>query len=784
MTKWGSFLSCFFLSSILIQAAAFAKSATTQWGADESLLNRKSHVVNLKGNAHLNREDEQLFADEIHYNIDTEFVTATGRVRYQYGDYYVRADAIEIDITRKTGVIYNGNITNGQFALRGSKIEQLQKDRFFVKDYDYTTCLDCPNAWEMTGRNADVTMDGYAYIRDFIFKIKDASFFWLPYMVVPVKTRRQSGLLFPTFGVDEIRGVHYVQPYFWATNDSSDMTFGLGDFAKKGGHFEWEGRYSLTKRSEGYANFYWTKDTQVQKLSYREAGKIAITQELPWGFESKLKVNEVSDSGYPITYSDDITGRLSPVLTSDFFIARNDPNISSIISFKRIRNLLYFDGNNNFISGFDGNTVQEFPKIVVTSNDQFIFGSKLAAGVEARFNSFSRGAGAFDFFPSTTGGVGARSAIASDHCADGNELCTIREANRFTLVPNVYTTWSPVPWLSVVPSLQYKTYIYNFNNAYSNDSYNNLARSYLLGQAEMSVQLEKGIATNDPNVSYRHTIRPTLTYSVIPIVQQPGYHPFLHGQDTTQNIARPGQYFDNEDVVPLGTSPNIESYFTPLGNSLTYGFVSQLFRREKNEKGEVTVARRLEVDANQTFDIREAQKNFANPSDDKRVILSPAKLTTIYENSGLTATANYTYYPYLEHYSDPSKLPVDRISPHRFNTSVNWIWEKGIREGVLWFQRSLGFNYSFSKLDSEVSSLSADFRYSINDYIMPEISYALDLVSRPVQVLQSKYAVVFQSPSRCWRLDAGLTRSIDQGYGFVFDFALNLTGSSFTGGNH
>ena len=727
---------------------------TTHLGSDHSTLDRKTQIVKLRGNAYLARDNEEVKADEIDYNITTQYVEARGRVQYQYGEYFVKADAIELDLVKKTGVITNGNLTNGQFALRGKRMEQVGEDRYLVADYDYTTCLDCPNSWEMTGKSGDITIDGYAFIKDFIFKVRDTPFFWLPYMIVPAKSRRQSGLLFPRFGYSDVYGLFFVQPAFWAINHWSDMTIGVGDYARRGLRVEVEGRYSLTKRSEGIFNFYTTHDKELPELTYRFAGKAAVTQELPFGFESKLKLNEVSDSGYPITYSEDIDGRYEPVLTSDFFVSKNSPNISSVISFRRIRNLLYFDQNNQFTNGFDTSTVQEFPRIVVNSNDQFLFGSKIATGVEARFNRFARYDGPFDTLTTTS----------------GSTTQTIREANRLTLIPSLYTTFTPWPWLSVVPSVQYRAFYYNFNQ-----NYPDLARGYLLAQTEMSVQLEKVFQTNDPHVTYRHTFRPILTYSIIPTIQQSqAQHPFLvQSQDNTQ----PGQYFDDSDIVPIGTSHNLESYFTPLGNSLTYGVVSQLYRKEKMADGTPRVERRAEFKAQQTLDIQEAKRLLTDQRDD-RVILSPFSASLLYVNGVFSSNTEYTYYSFLDRYQDANLIAFP--NPHRVNSSLAWTWEKGVKDGVLWFQRSVSLSYNFSKLTSRVSALSADLLYSINDYIMPEISYSLDLMSVPNQVLDSKYGVTFQSPSRCWRLDAALTRSIDRGVSFVFNFALNLTGSGFT----
>jgi lipopolysaccharide assembly outer membrane protein LptD (OstA) len=723
-----------------------------QFGGDKTQLRRKENLVLLRGNAFVIRENEVVRADEIDYNSATEHVNARGRVMYQFNEYTVRADAIDLDLAIHVGTVYNGSVSNGHFTLRGSRLHQQGLEHFQVEDFNYSTCFDCPNSWEMTGRNVDVTLESYAYIHDFVFKIKDASLLWLPFAVVPVKSRRQSGLLFPRFGVNQVYGPFSVVPYYWAINHWSDMTLGLGYYGSRGARFEAEARYALTERSSGTAHLFWTRDTSVEGLSYRYAIRTELTQELPYGIEGKLRVNEVSDSGYPITYADDIPGRLEPVLASDLFFSRNDPGVSTILSFRRFRNLLQFENDNTFVRGLDGRTVQEFPRVVVNSNDKFIFGQKVAAGVETRFNRFTRAAGPFDYF------------TAGDTTTE-----TIREANRFTLIPNLYTTLNPKPWLSLTPSLQYRSFIYNFDGIYPA-----MVRGYLLGQAELSFQLERIYRSSTPGVSYKHTIRPLFTYSVIPFVQSPANHPFI---DQVQSQARPGQYFDNSDIVPRRATQNLNSYFTPLGNSLSYGLVSQVFRKEAGTDGQASMERRFEAGLTQTLDILEAKRFIESNGRDDRIVLSPLFTYFSYADRSFGANIEYTYYSYLERYQNAQLVGFP--NPHRLSAGFSWTIERMIRQGLLRFERSVSANYTFSKLTAKVSSLQTSGRFSINDYIMPRATLSYNLVTGNFALLDSQLGVLFQSPSRCWQLELGLNRSIDRGTGPVLNFALNFSGESY-----
>jgi hypothetical protein len=733
----------------------------TQWGSDQSTYKRREKKLYLRGNAYLVRDGEVLRAEEIDLDLETDLAEARGDVRYQIGTQVIRAEQLNVDLNTKLGVAQRGDLTQGQLNVKGAEFDRISEDRFKIKDFQYSTCIDCPNSWAMSGTYADLTMEGYAFIKDFVLKVNDISLLWLPYLVLPVKTQRQTGLVFPKFGYNQLYGAYYVQPLFIAIDDWIDMTISGGSYAFRGPRVEWEGRYSLTDRSKGVFRFYGIRDRVYNGTGgSRWGSRVELSQGLPSGFNAKLRYFDISDNRYPIDYAGDVPGRLEPVLSSDAFISKNSPELSAALSVRRIRNLLFFDDNGNFNQGFDTNTVQEFPRATVTTNERFLLNTPIATGLEVGFSRFARGGQAFD-------------------CGDFGDgpFCTVREANRLSIFPSMYTALSPVPWLSVVPKVTYKGYFYNFDSATSpldNQVYPSLFRGYLLSQTDISLHTERVFQTSDPNLAYKHTFRPKLTYWNIPVIQESREHPFV---SQVQNVARTGQYFDNNDIVPIGASQNLESYFTPQGNSLSYGFVTQLFRR-RGEPGQSTgVARLAELSFLQTLDIREATRSLDPQTQDARIPLSPVFANLLVETPHVIVRTEYTYFSYLERYRN---VPlVEKPNPNRLSSTLTYVLERGKRNGILAFDRSLSMNYTYSKITSKVSSLGVGATFSINDYFMPRASFSFDLAAQDNQLLDSRYGMLFQSPSQCWRTDLSYIKSIDRGFGLVWTFAFNINGAGF-----
>jgi LPS-assembly protein len=128
---------------------------------------------------------------------------------------------------------------------------------------------------------------------------------WLPYMVVPLKTKRQTGFLLPSISFSTNGGVGVLQPFYWATSRSTDMTFSAGQYSERGTRFQWEGRYALSPRSGGQLNYFFLRDATFSNPQINPTGSLSRwggrarqIQELPWGIEAKLDLTEVSDNFY------------------------------------------------------------------------------------------------------------------------------------------------------------------------------------------------------------------------------------------------------------------------------------------------------------------------------------------------------------------------------------------------------------------------------------------------------------------------------------------------------
>ena len=204
------------LFSVLAPGIAHAtgEDEPLQTSGDKSYWDRKHHRVKLIGHAVARQEGETLTADEIDMDFVTRMLDAKGNAVYITSESIIYGDEMHLNMDTRTGVVIGARISNDKFTLSGERINKLSQERYQGHWSEYTTCKDCPNSWSLESEDVDLTFDGYAFMSNVTWKIKDAPTLWLPYLVIPVKSRRQSGFLFPKFGLATNNGLTFVESVF------------------------------------------------------------------------------------------------------------------------------------------------------------------------------------------------------------------------------------------------------------------------------------------------------------------------------------------------------------------------------------------------------------------------------------------------------------------------------------------------------------------------------------------------------------------------------------------
>ncbi len=767
----------FLIGILSLNTSALAVEGGTgplHWTGDKTFVDPNDNKVQLIGHAAIHQRSESLYADKIIYERDTNVAHALGNATYVNKDTVIQAAEMHFNLETRTGTIVSGRISTPNFTLSGERINKLGTDRFQTHRGEYSTCKDCPASWSLFAEDVDMEIEGYAKLSGVKIKVMDAPAVWIPYLIVPLKTKRQTGLLFPKIGRSRF-GFTFVQPFFWAISDETDMTLGIGSFEGQGRRVEWQGRYAL-RDGDATMDFFHVADrtfrNNLSSNGFNNEGfqatrwglSVGQNQKLPFGIDEKLRILDVSDSSYIADHPYDIEPNQEAFLQSDLSLTHSTDRVSTILSARRYRNLLTQTSADPRI--FDSNIVQVFPQFALTSKDKLLLDGNLISGMSFNVSNFVRMGGPSWDQDTVTGGVPGSQVMRPG-------IDPIREATRVAINPSLYTTIRPVDVVTVIPSVSHHQYFYDFHGAAGA-----LSRGYTQFKTDISTQFEKIYETNGTDVMRtKHLIRPLLQYSLIPYRHEPS-HPFTEQIAYARDKNFTGYNFDNEDILPLDASLNNANYFVPQGHSLSYGFTTQAIRKRRYLlTGLPGYDRPAEWSVGQSFNFRELRK-----PDGQQQPLSRLYSLLTFNFDKFSAFLDYFYIPYQDTSGNRSR--------HVYSTGFNWTLDKGIHQGLLEYERSLGMSYYYnrSSSQSQTQTWQANFKFSINDYIMPSAKVSYNLITR--RWLSADTLVGFQSPSQCWKMEVGVNQSICPDYevtkkywchAFKFTFGWNLTGSGFGG---
>jgi len=227
--------------------------------ADSLTMSEKGTEIEGQGNVEIKRQEMTLKADRVWVNRETNDMQAIGNVSVDDPEWKLKfAERVRFNLTEEIGTIENGDLflEKGHVSLTGRRLEKYAGQSYHIDKGIFTTCLceDGPPTWKISAAEIDVTREGSGRIRKGVFYIMDVPVFYLPYAIFPVKTERQTGLLFPEFGTSTKTGFRYMQPFYWAISKSSDATLSFDTETKARIGFLTEYRQMFSRNAQAQIN--------------------------------------------------------------------------------------------------------------------------------------------------------------------------------------------------------------------------------------------------------------------------------------------------------------------------------------------------------------------------------------------------------------------------------------------------------------------------------------------------------------------------------------------------
>lgn len=270
-------------------------------------------------------------ADTLSYQGDVNLLTAHGQVYLkEEGSGLVRADGMSLNLADRTGRLDATTISlaDQELNLTGRLAEKTGPSSYRLEDGIITSCPikdDRAPIWSIHSRETRVTIDGMAFLKHASLWIGPMPVLYTPFLIVPAKTTRQSGFLFPELYHSRRDGTGFIAPLFVNLSPSSDLTLYPGYYSLRGPFFGLQFRHLNSADSLFAMQFNYLRDKTMDTgpagsdEDYRKDGYLRDTHDRYWLHSKgdhyfspqlalRLDLDAVSDQDFIHEYRSSLAG--------------------------------------------------------------------------------------------------------------------------------------------------------------------------------------------------------------------------------------------------------------------------------------------------------------------------------------------------------------------------------------------------------------------------------------------------------------------------------------------
>ena len=363
--------------------------------ADSISFDRGTKTYIAEGRVEISQGNRRITADRVVLNSETNEAEATGKATLIQGEDSIRAEKMKIDLDTDLGIVIQGTLflKRQNYYLRGEEIERVGEDTYRVRGATFTTCDGDWPSWRFTGGEALVTLEEYADVWGATFQVKNVPILYSPYLFFPVKSQRQSGLLFPRVGFSDTAGARVDLAYFWAIARNMDATFYLDVASEKGIGEGAEFRYVRKSESYGGLYGYHFREGEEYRQKYtdkldrkpdRWQANLTHDEYFDPSFFAKARLRAFSDRQYFVDYG-------------STYAEQSTEQVYSILSLTKNWERFSFFGEGRHTVDLrqeDKTTLQYYPLTNFVGIRQPLFSSPLFFNFESSYGYFFREQGA------------------------------------------------------------------------------------------------------------------------------------------------------------------------------------------------------------------------------------------------------------------------------------------------------------------------------------------------------------------------------------------------------
>ncbi|MBC7420684.1 MAG: LPS assembly protein LptD [Bdellovibrio sp.] len=624
-------------------------------------------TVFLQGNVKVIYQNQFFEAEQMEINLKTKQAHLVGNVKIQAALFSMSGREVKLDYEANQGLIFYGSVQSNNIRFQGDIIEKLSDTEFYVSNADYTTCSNCPSTWSFDGSKIKAELGGYAYLKNTFLRLGGVPIFWFPYLVIPLKSVRQSGLLTPEISYIQDRNLAIAQSGFWAISRSQDATFTLKNYEIGGVKPLVEYRYAINQDSFGTVNTAFIHDalyaSQDRYNTYRQPSEkytaynrwaLRSYNQYSWDANNKLqlRISTASDLQYPKDFSDEFKNYSESSLENRLTYSHFTDHTLTSVDSSYYKNLLQADplSSNN-------NSVHKFPEVRFDSTYLRVADLPLYYKVDSSYTRFYRNKPYDDIgtYTDPTTGVTQRYVTNESglpNCENsGVKNCNLVEDGVFNEGTDIMRTGQRA---LLKASLTTDTYnLANAINLSPTFSYHEAQYFFDVGEERFSsrryVQFDLNTRTKFHNIydedysitgkKYKNEIIPEIQYSWIPWVQSQSHSFFGSGTGTEAPYSSKNIISDNDVNTPGGVLYDYEDRVYDR-HIISVSILDRLVRKKREDNTYKTV---VSFRVTQSYDLYQAQYGLNRDQP-----LSDLSGTLLLDLDQIQSYSQVNYFPYLK----------------------------------------------------------------------------------------------------------------------------------------
>lgn len=303
---------------------------------------------------------ENLIAEEIRYDTETETLNVTGPILYTDAN----GDTIESEFAELSRDLQNGLLKSArimlenQLELQAAEMERIDGITAELRGVAATSCISCdtrPPLWQI--RASAVRHDKLkraVHFKNAQVRVADIPILYLPRLRIPDPSlKRAAGFLVPSIRSTSRLGTGVVVPYFIPIGTDKDITLTPYISAKTR---TLEVRYRQVVKNGSFTFDGAISDDDIESASLRAYGKIAGKFNILDGYKLGFTLQSVSDDAYVGDYQLDT----SETMESNVTLERTKEDQHQQISLSNYQSLYDNEGNRPFLTSF-GQIEQRVP---------------------------------------------------------------------------------------------------------------------------------------------------------------------------------------------------------------------------------------------------------------------------------------------------------------------------------------------------------------------------------------------------------------------------------------